>query len=400
MELVPWQIGRASGRLRARIGPLIDAPALGSLIRRLCAGPHPVAPRDRAARTTAPVTLRRTERDTRTRTCAILTGDLASATRWRLDAIADHMQAVGMTVATLATSDELPDRVADASIVLLSGTPLDDTLRTIVAARHDNGRPTVLDLQPRDVTGVGDRVPVLTEDAARLAEMCGRVTSFGGALHRAALDLGVRALAMPTLLTRRHAAALRAARTSFDPSELVIGLSVGTPNDTDTQYREAAAVGLAKVLADNRDATVSANCEPQDVPALVRSQVQAGGRQDRAAVETAAWFVHLFTPAFLGDEPLDDMLPFTEVAQAGVPTIMPAAARAAVDGFVSPALLVGDPNDPEEWSVALQQVVESTQRRGTLSIEVRQRADAINTAATSKAMINRLVGWAATGTKS
>jgi hypothetical protein len=41
MELVSWQIGRAQGRLRARIGPYVDAPALAALVIRLGAGPHP-----------------------------------------------------------------------------------------------------------------------------------------------------------------------------------------------------------------------------------------------------------------------------------------------------------------------------------------------------------------------
>src|SRR5262245_66627383 len=43
-ELVSWQLGRAQGRLRARIGRQIDAPRLVSLVNRLCAGPHPAPP--------------------------------------------------------------------------------------------------------------------------------------------------------------------------------------------------------------------------------------------------------------------------------------------------------------------------------------------------------------------
>lgn len=44
IDLVDWQIGRASGRLRARIGPEVDAPAVASLVARLAAGPQPIAP--------------------------------------------------------------------------------------------------------------------------------------------------------------------------------------------------------------------------------------------------------------------------------------------------------------------------------------------------------------------
>ena len=46
MELVSWQIGHASGRLRARIGPRVDVPAFAALVVRLCAGPHPMPPSD------------------------------------------------------------------------------------------------------------------------------------------------------------------------------------------------------------------------------------------------------------------------------------------------------------------------------------------------------------------
>ena len=42
LELVSWQIGHASGRVRARIGRRVDAPALAATVRRLCAGPQPL----------------------------------------------------------------------------------------------------------------------------------------------------------------------------------------------------------------------------------------------------------------------------------------------------------------------------------------------------------------------
>lgn len=44
IELVSWQIGRASGRLRARVGPNVVAQDLAGLIRRLAAGPQPAPP--------------------------------------------------------------------------------------------------------------------------------------------------------------------------------------------------------------------------------------------------------------------------------------------------------------------------------------------------------------------
>ncbi len=43
--LVDWRIGRASGRLRARIGTSVGAATFAELVNRLCSGPHPVPPR-------------------------------------------------------------------------------------------------------------------------------------------------------------------------------------------------------------------------------------------------------------------------------------------------------------------------------------------------------------------
>ncbi len=42
--LVDWQIGRASGRLRARVRPAVDVATLASLTSRLAAGPQPLPP--------------------------------------------------------------------------------------------------------------------------------------------------------------------------------------------------------------------------------------------------------------------------------------------------------------------------------------------------------------------
>ena len=211
IELVSWRVGSASGRVRATIGPLVDAPALASLVRRLCAGPQPGPPRDRPT-SQKPVFLRQPERETRARTCALVTGQLDVLARHRLAAISDHMQAAGMAVATFAVADGLPESVADAAFVMLSGAGLGATVEPVVAARRDRHLPTVLDLQPRDLVAVDGNQPALDGEIAKLARACGHVTSFGGALHRAATELDVRALAVPTMLTRRQVAELRAAR--------------------------------------------------------------------------------------------------------------------------------------------------------------------------------------------
>ena len=44
VTLVDWHIGRASGRIRARIRPDADAPTVAALVSRLTAGPQPLPP--------------------------------------------------------------------------------------------------------------------------------------------------------------------------------------------------------------------------------------------------------------------------------------------------------------------------------------------------------------------
>jgi hypothetical protein len=362
-------------------------------VRRLCSGPQPVAPRDRPAR--APEPYRAVQAPART--CAIVTGAIDTGTETRLAALSDHMRAAGMTVATAAIDEGLSPGVAEASLVILSGRELGTAVEELVAGRRERGRPTVYDLQPCDLRDLGDGAPELTDAAAALADACGLATSFGGALHDAITRLGVRALVVPTLLTRRRGAELRAARNRSDPAELVIGWSVGTRTESTEQYFEAAAVGLAKVVADHRDVHVQATCAPDDVPAGARALVRTTDGYECSADEIGTWTVHLFTPAVIGEGLADDLLPFTEAGHAGVPTVLPAPVRAAIDGFVAPALVVQDANEPEQWSAALHHVLENTRRRAQLSAEASRRADSVDAAATSKAIVNRLVGWARFG---
>ena len=75
-ELVSWQIGRSSGRVRARIGRRIDAPAFSALVRRLCAGPQPAPPVDGAVpeKRTIPHGRRARELSRARSSCAVVTG--------------------------------------------------------------------------------------------------------------------------------------------------------------------------------------------------------------------------------------------------------------------------------------------------------------------------------------
>ena len=82
MELVPWQIGRAEGRLRARVGRWVDVPAFAGLVGRLCAGPHPMPPTEAPGlldrRSTVHEHWTRPEPARGHQGCVVLTGALGS----------------------------------------------------------------------------------------------------------------------------------------------------------------------------------------------------------------------------------------------------------------------------------------------------------------------------------
>src|SRR6185436_4462105 len=110
MELVSWRLGRAAGRLRARIGPHVDAPAFASLVSRLGAGPHPVPPADRPAGADVKLVVRErwTDRDSAGERagCVIVTGVLGADAAARVDGFTDNLDAAGVpaVVARVGTS--------------------------------------------------------------------------------------------------------------------------------------------------------------------------------------------------------------------------------------------------------------------------------------------------------
>ena len=148
MELVSWQIGHASGRLRARIGPRVDVPAFASLVVRLCAGPHPMPPVDRPAGTETKLVVRerwtgRAPGDERA-SCVIVTGVLDADATARVDGLADNLDAAGVpvVVARVGTSArDLPASVRDAAVVLLAGVSGGPDIDALVAERQRRRPP-------------------------------------------------------------------------------------------------------------------------------------------------------------------------------------------------------------------------------------------------------------------
>jgi len=408
MELVSWQLGRAAGRLRARIGPWVDVAAFAALVGRLCAGPQPIAPSDRPDAAAVHVAVRehwtsRAQPDTRPG-CVVMTGTLGGAAAARIDGLVDNLEGAGIpvTVAHGAT-DALVGGVAvaarDADLLVVAGLAPSPELDAVLAARRTAQLSTAVDLNADDLD-VGrsqDRTgAALTPAAAALSDACELVMSPAGALHSAARTSGRHCLVVPTLLTRAHAAALRDARAEVDPAAVrVIGWRVGTTDGPRPGYVAAVADGIARILTEHGD-RVEIVGDVDDVPSELRGHdrltVVAGTELDAQTI--AGWAVHVWTPALLAGEIVDDARLFEEASCAGVPSVMPADAGTGVDGFVSPHVLVQSCDRGDDWYDALHHVLDDTGRRTRRAHEAARRADALDSPAASKAVVTRIMGLA------
>jgi len=399
MELVSWQIGRASGRRRARIGPRVESPAFASLVGRLCAGPQPMPPVDRGgplARTA--VRERWTSRpddDARTH-CVILTGAVDEAGSARAAGFADSFEAAGQRV-LVAPVDGAGDTARDASLVVLVGATSTAGLEALVAARHAAGRPTVFDVGA-DAVEPGADGPGLSGAARSLAELCGAATAPGGARHDAARAAVARTLLLPTALTRARVAALREAREHATPgTPLVVGWQIDPA--ARPGYVDAVADGIAAYLVEpghREDVRVEVVAALGDVPAslLAHARVTVVDRGALDPMALASWSLHVWTPRLLAAALLDDARFLEEASCAGVTSVFPADAMSGVDGVVSSHVLVESADDAGGWLAALHHVLDDDHVRARRSREAARRADALNGLPVARAMVTRLRGWA------
>ena len=236
-ELVSWQLGRAQGRLRARIGRQIDAPRLVSLVNRLCAGPHPAPPvdpepsgEDASARAGAQRQAGSQDGPVTRRSVLVVTGDGIDATRYSLEGLVDHLVAAGHTAHISALRACAPDALREADLLVI-GQEVDSTgLSEMFDARRTAGRPTIGHVESSAIASgtLPNGGPDLTPSAARLVTSVDNVTTGSVAMSALLRRLGFRAHLLPVLLTRARAAELRAARRGHDRfSDPVIGWHAG-----------------------------------------------------------------------------------------------------------------------------------------------------------------------------
>jgi len=401
MELVSWQIGRAAGRLRARIGPHVEAPAFVSLVGRLCAGPQPMPPVDRdGPRVRTAVREQwagRADADDVRAHCVILTGAVDEEGSARAAGLADSFEAAGMRV-LVAPSDVAGETARNAPLVLLVGATRTTGIDAMVAARRAAGRPTVFDVSA-DAVEQGDDGPRLTPAARTVAAACGNATASGGTRHDAARAAVARTLLLPTVLTRARVTALREAREHATPgTPLVVGWQIDPSARPD--YAEAVAEGIAAYLVEpgrREDVRVEVVAARGDVPAslLAHPRVTLVDRGALDPVDLASWSLHVWTPRLLGAALLDDARVLEEASCAGVASVFPADAMSGVDGVVSSHVLVDSAAEADGWLAALHHVLDDDHVRARRSREAARRADALNGLPVARAMVTRLRGWAA-----
>jgi hypothetical protein len=327
--------------------------------------------------------------------CVVLTGSLDAARQARVDGLVDHLAATGASVVAQPVRGTLADAAREAALVLLAGVARTPEIDALIADRQRAGRPTVVDLSVADLASGGE--PSLTVAAAELARACGRVVLPAGALHTAARSLGVRALVLPTLFTREYAAALRAARAGDvdDPTApRVIGWR---PGRAAPDYADAVAAGIELALVHDTN-----HCEVVGDPAAVpagllrheRVRVVADSDLGPDLEVMRRWAVHVWTPPLVGGEIAGDTRLFDVVSYLGVASVMPILVTPAIEGVVSPFVVVESVDNGQQWSDVLHHVLDDANVRAQRARESLRRADALDSPATASTVAARFLGWA------
>jgi hypothetical protein len=273
-----------------------------------------------------------------------------------------------------------------------------DEVDELIEARRGAGLPTLLDVGPTEVTE-GDAAAgsgaVLSASVAQLAVRCGFASAPAGAVEKALRELGVRTFALPALLTRERAAALRRVPAALEPAAGArIGWCVGSAGEPAPSYVDAVAEGIAKVLADRVDVLVDVVGDDDRVPSAVR-------RHDRVSVIAAppepeilaGWGLHVWTPRIVDGEVADDLAALIDAAYAGVPSLMPLPARRAMDNVAADELAITRFEEPEAWAAALRRMLDRNPTDTKHALHARRWARSLHGPVAARAGINRMFGW-------
>jgi hypothetical protein len=411
VELVSWQLGRAQGRIRARVGRRMDAPSLVSLVNRLCSGPHPAPPRDSSTSGPGNRSIGRSIGRSRanhltprseslpSRSVLVVTTDANDADRHPLHGLVDHLLAAGHTARIAQFGSYKRETLRNADVVIIGADVDNADLVELIEARRLGGRPTVTYMDQSAITstaGPVERDRKLATAGARLVRSSQCATTGSSAVLALLRTLDVRAHLLPPLIPRAEASELRSARRGHTRySDPVIGWHVGTEGNPCPDYVAAVTDAVLAELEERSHARVEIVGDASHLPSGVVAHPRISVLRERPRGDAISrWAAHIWTPALVDGLVADDARSFVEVSGVGVPTVLPEPVLALIGGYPPPGLLVREFGRADEWIESIRSVLESESTRSRLSRAAIQRFDTMNGAAASAITVNRLLGWA------
>jgi hypothetical protein len=157
-------------------------------------------------------------------------------------------------------------------------------------------------------------------------------------------------------------------------------------------YADAVASGIERLLRGSTELEFVGDSATLPAKLAGNERLHVVPKPDLEVIRR--WSVHVWTPAFHGGEIDGESRSFEVLSYLGVPSVLPAAAAAAVDGVFSPFVLVESPGRPEAWNDALHHVLDFPARRTRRTNEALRRADSLHSSATASTVVNRFLGWA------
>jgi hypothetical protein len=405
-ELVSWQLERAQGRLRARIGRRIASPSFVSLVNRLCSGPHPGPPTDAAIPSTATAVRAILTRKpapipepVTKRSVVVAVGDDDVAADTVLDGFVDHLVGAGHAAEVCTLRDAGSSEAQDADVVVIASPINEADIHSLIERRRRAKRPTIANIEPADAlisASSSNEVLELNSSVAQLAESCRSVATGSSAMQRLLRSQGMRTHLLPSLLTRERVAELRHARggrsRSSDP---VIGWTVGGAGTPIPQYVGAVAEGVQTLLLERSGLSVQIVGESSHLPVRLLEHSRVSVLEGRPGAEVLmGWTAHLWSPPVHDTGVADNALPLVEGNAAGVPTVLPELIRTAVGGYPAPGLLVDSLDATHGWVAAIRLLLDDDATMIRESRAAMRRFDMTHGPAAADVAINRFLGWA------
>lgn len=392
LELSPFRVGGTDRRLRGRIGGPVDAGRLAEVIRRLCAGPHPLPPGFDIAPLDRPKWTQRSFRSPRPPAAACTIAALApsdeSATA-RFEGFADHVGALGGHVTLGVLGRAAYEDALHADLLIARPGSADHDLRELIEARARHGLATVIDLGPEALT---EGVLLRRGATADLIGGASMATSTSVAVRDAARSLGARAQLLPVVLPRARvleARTLRRARTPY----AIVGWHLGT--GAATPYFDAVAAALRELLDRRSDLLIHVVGDRDRVAAAM--SLERVMEAPEGLTVRSTWAANVWTPGAADVADIADEIALAETAVLGVPAI---CAETPQRGGAEPprsSCAVEHPDDSQDWFEALRELLDSPKAARQRSRDTARHADALLDPASASAIVNRFCGWARRG---